>query len=1474
MTKDAEKKAEEVRVDSDSPYFIHASEYPRQMHVNDALTDNNYNDWSQEMTNFLFAKNKIGFIDGTIKKPEKTDSTYMQWMRCDAMIKGWLTTAMEKDIRNSVKYANTASDMWSDLKERFGKQSAPRAYELKQTLNNTRQDGSSVSAYYTRLRALWDEIQSVFPALRCSCSGCSCNVGKKLLEQKDKERVYEFLMGLDGEFSVIRTQILAMNPTPSLGTAYHLVAEDEQQRAISGGKKTNAEVAAFQAYTPNSSTQINKSTHRDSKRNQNDRSEHCDLCGRDGHNKEGCFKKIGYPEWWPGKGKRDKVKARAACVETNSSPIPGLSSEQYQALISHLAGKGSTLQNESQPEANMAGKTDQGNDWIIDSGCTEHITNRAEWLEGKVKSTFEPPVVIPNGDSIPVEGKGSCRLPNGTTIKGVLHVPKFKCNLLSVSRLSRDLYCSVTFFPDICFMQDLRSRELIGVGKHEHGLYRIGMVENKRRAMMSTVDLWHKRLGHTSSDKLSHFNFVENVSFKTFDCDSCAKAKHTRLPFKLSSTKSKECFELIHCDIWGRYRNPSLSGARYFLTIVDDYSRSVWTFLLKHKFEASDYLISFHKMIKTQFGKLIKRIRCDNGGEFTSNRMNDFYTEHGIVLETTCPHTPQQNGVVERKHRHLLETARALKFEANLPIHFWGECILTAAYIINRLPSKTINNKTPFEILFERKPDYEHMKVFGCLAYFRNTDTKGDKFELRGRPGVFLGYPPGTKGYKIYDTIHNKIIISRDVYFIENIFPYTGSKTIDSQENIKIFSFPPWYYKDANDVTQKVADKIEDPKMSKSLEDEHGVLNTNDTLQSESENGPTTNSEVHTQQNHQMENIFLPNEDGSHETSVNVNVENIEFESQQNCQTEGVNEIIGEGSDPIRQQRIKIRPKRLGDFVVDLPPSIDHALPTANQQPSTVHSLAHFISYNKFSNNHKAFLAAISSTDEPKTFKQAVQDENWRKAMEKEIRALEENGTWTLEELPEGKRAIDSKWVYKVKFKPNGEIERYKARLVARGFKQMEGVDFHDTFAPVAKLVTVRTLLAVAVKKDWIIHQLDVDNAFLHGDLNEEVYMKIPQGFDKGKENKVCRLRKSLYGLKQASRNWYQKFTLALLALGFKQSKADHSLFIYKEGTIFVAALIYVDDVIIVGNTPSKINETKDYLNKRFSIKDIGDLKYFLGIEVARTKEGLVLSQRKYTLDILEDCGVLGSRPSAFPMEQNLKLSKGDEEPRVDASQYRRLVGRLLYLQATRPDIVYSVNVLSQFVSDPRQSHMEAVTRVLRYLKMTPGQGILLSKEGGTNLVAYSDSDWLGCPYSRRSRTGYLLSLGNSPISWKSKKQSVVSRSSAEAEYRAMASTVSETLWMRWLLSELELIQDQPTPLFCDNQAARHIANNPVYHERTKHVEMDCFFVRERVESKEIQPKAIDTKVQIADLFTKALGSQQLHFLLGKLGVRDLHAPT
>ncbi|KAF5769630.1 putative RNA-directed DNA polymerase [Helianthus annuus] len=513
-------------------------------------------------------------------------------MRCDAMIKGWLTASMEKTIRGSVKYANTSAEIWADLKERFGKESAPRAYELKQKITVTRQDNNSVSAYYTALRSLWDEISSVLPTPRCTCGHCTCEIGKRLNEFQEKERLYQFLMGLDGGFSTIRTQVLSMKPNPTLREAYRLASEDEQQRSITASKEGHIEPAAFQTYSQGRRDGTNrrgnsgdKVLQRDYKRN-NDGQEHCTICGRDGHKKEGCFKVIGYPDWWPGKLKNEKAKPKVAHVDGEGSTVGGLTDTQYQTLLKHLSENNDKAQGDVSRKANMAGMVNINNDdWIVDSGSTDHIVHKDGMLENASKARSETPVVIPNGESISGEATGDSTLMGGTKIGGVLYIPKFNCNLLSVSRLSRELNCVVSFYPDFCVMQGLHSKKLIGAGKCVHGLYRMGVLRDDRRVMTLKTDaeVWHSRLGHASTSKLSHIESLKNVSFgfKYHVCHACMKAKHTRSIFPKSFIKSNECFELIHCDIWGKYRKPSTGLANFFLTIVDDYSRGVWVYLIK-----------------------------------------------------------------------------------------------------------------------------------------------------------------------------------------------------------------------------------------------------------------------------------------------------------------------------------------------------------------------------------------------------------------------------------------------------------------------------------------------------------------------------------------------------------------------------------------------------------------------------------------------------------------------------------------------------------------------------------------------------------------------------------------------------------------------------------------------------------------------------------------------------------------------------
>lgn len=386
--------------------------------------------------------------------------------------------------------------------------------------------------------------------------------------------------------------------------------------------------------------------------------------------------------------------------------------------------------------------------------------------------------------------------------------------------------------------------------------------------------------------------------------------------------------------------------------------------------------------------------------------------------------------------------------------------------------------------------------------------------------------------------------------------------------------------------------------------------------------------------------------------------------------------------------------------------------------------------------------------------------------------------------------------------------------------------------------------------------------------------MSPPPGLRRqGEEHLFCRLHKSLYGLKQASRQWFSKFSEAIRSFGYVQSKADYSLFTKREGKSFTAILIYVDDILITGNDPISIAIIKKSLHDHFRVKDLGELKYFLGIETSSSRNGIFASQRKYALEIIKDTGLLGASPVDTPMERGLKLSDNSDLLK-DPGQYRRLVGRLIYLTVTRPDIMYSVHILSRFMHQPRNLHMEAALRVVRYLKGAPGQGLFFASKSDLKLRAYCDSDWAGCPMTRRSTTGYCVFLGPSLISWKSKRQKTVSLSSAEAEYRAMAGACCELSWVRYLLRDLGILQQEPAELYCDNRAALHIAANPVFHERTRHIEMDCHYIRDKIQDGSITTKFVRSAHQLADVLTKPLGKEIFIPMVRKLGVQDIHRPT
>ena len=511
----------------------------------------------------------------------------------------------------------------------------------------------------------------------------------------------------------------------------------------------------------------------------------------------------------------------------------------------------------------------------------------------------------------------------------------------------------------------------------------------------------------------------------------------------------------------------------------------------------------------------------------------------------------------------------------------------------------------------------------------------------------------------------------------------------------------------------------------------------------------------------------------------------------------------------------------------------------------------------------------------PKTPHLALSIPEWYDAMQNEFSALINNETWELVPRRSDMNIIRSMWLFKHKFRSDGSLERYKARLVCDGRSQQVGVDYGDTFSPVVKPTTIRTVLTLALSKSWPIHQLDVTNAFLHGHLEETVYMHQPMGFHhRDYPDHVCRLKKSLYGLKQAPRACYQRFTDFVLQHGFTQCKTDNSLFIYHHGHDVAYLLIYVDDIILTTSSDQLRQRLMTILAGEFAMKDLGPLSYFLGISVTRTGDTLFLSQHAYAKDIIHRAGMDSCKPAATPVNTQSKLANEPDSLFDDPTTYRSLAGALQYLTFIRPDIAYAVQQICMHMHSSCMAHWNTLKRIIRYLQGTADYGLHLRSSSALSIRAYTDADWAGCSDTRRSTSGYCVYLGDNLISWSSKRQFTISRSSAEAEYSGVANVVAEICWLRNLLLELHRPLTKASLVYCDNVSAIYLSGNPVQHQRTKHIELDIHFVREHVQKGLVCILHMPSPFQIADIFTKGLPRVLCDDFRSSLSIRSPPAST
>ena len=519
--------------------------------------------------------------------------------------------------------------------------------------------------------------------------------------------------------------------------------------------------------------------------------------------------------------------------------------------------------------------------------------------------------------------------------------------------------------------------------------------------------------------------------------------------------------------------------------------------------------------------------------------------------------------------------------------------------------------------------------------------------------------------------------------------------------------------------------------------------------------------------------------------------------------------------------------------------------------------------------NNMAFVSMI----EPKNIKEAIVDDNWIIAMQEELNQFERNNVWKLVEKPENYPVIGTKWVFRNKLDEHGIIIRNKARLVAKGYNQEEGIDYEETYAPVARLESIRMLLAHASIMDFKLYQMDVKSAFLNGLIQEEVYVEQPPGFEiPDKPNHVYKLQKALYGLKQAPRAWYERLSNFLQEKEFSRGKVDTTLFIKRKNNDILLVQIYVDDIIFGSTNDSLCKEFSLDMQSEFEMSMMGELKYFLGLQIKQTQEGIFINQSKYCKELIKRFGMDSAKHMSTPMSTSCYLDKDESGQSIDIKQYRGMIGSLLYLSASRPDIMFSVCMCARFQSNPKQSHLSAVKRIMRYLLGTINLGLWYPKNSTCNLIGYSDSDFAGSKTDRKSTSGTCQFIGSAIVSWHSKKQNSVALSTAEAEYISAGSCCAQILWMKQQLSDYGIILDR-IPIKCDNTSAINLSKNPVQHSRTKHIEIRHHFLRDHVLKGDCVLEFVDTKNQLADIFTKPLPKEVFFSIrreLGLLDVRDL----
>jgi transposase InsO family protein len=1388
--------------------------------------------------------------------------------------------------------SGNARELWRRLEAHYERKTEAGKFALMKELSTLRQSrGERMQAYVTRTKHVVLQLQEVGETVS------STQIKHAFIDGITSDRTLKALLHLQGSglsFTEICDKAInweTQNGQPTSSSSMAMANAASVARGARSGERSDKAKRGPVCFKCGQAGHIRSECRQKAKL--------CSHCNKSGHIENECWEKC--PEKKPAEMRFKKQES-------------GHFAEVEQAFAGAAEVKKNGVQR-----------------WILDSGASRHMVTSAVPLTNAEKSE-EVQIRTASGAILKSPLKGEAVLEAAgqvVALSNVLGHNELQSNLLSVSAMM-----TAGSAEQVVFTRD--GAEVFGadgsvllVARNEGGVYVVdnkpGSKGGKKKTHLEAlagiaatpVDaaLIHSRAAHAAPSSIAKLQKagavagLESVQFEQFKrqlCEPCVKGKAHRAAFgkiACERTQAQHALARVCADLAGPFQAESLRGEVYLLVLVDEWSRQAFVYPLRSKSNAGAKIMDWCRAAKAKQGRGVVNFHSDGGGEFISAELNAFFRQEGITATTTTPHTPQHNGIAERMIRTVVEKGRTIMQAARAPKVLWGPAMEAAVYVRNRTTLRKGTQETPEGLWHkaDQKPSVRGLRVWGCDAWMHVASSEREKLDAKAKPCIFIGYD--VLGYKLLDVETMKVVRTRDVTFDESKFAqmqrFREALLLSPDDNGEYKEFDEWlnlsrFEAETRLVQQISLEEAEQRRVATPIASGVGVAAS--PVQSEPEAAPELAE--------QEAQIAAPDAWGAApaasksdlERGVGASEEQLlmqrhleasarqEAELHHSEQPEEQAEAPFAGDDESNFEEGGADPESPAPVAV--PAVRVSARSNKGRPPPRYGGSSEDVAYAAQEQ------AEGGALPEPRNLKEALMGREraeWLAACKRELRSLREHGTWELTQLPRGRKAIGTKWVFRRKLEADGTT-RYKARLVAQGFSQREGVDYNETFAPVLHYKTLRVFLALVAVLDLELKHLDVETAFLNAKVKEEIYVRQPEGFEEVDFDLVCKLIKSLYGIKQAPHEWHEDFDQSIISLGYRRCQSDTCVYvkISKNGKPIIHCL-FVDDLFSACDKEDleEMEADRSALSRKYKVKDLGDAKLVLGMGVTRnraTKE-LWLDQEQYLLKLLQRHGMEECRSAASPMEVGHRLRKEEEDGMKKSSErheygtreeYRSVVGGLLYAAlSTRPDIAYQASVLSRFLTDPHPHHWAAAKRVLRYLRGTAALGLKFGGEaagadgqsgGGVELgPVYCDADWAGDEETRRSTTGFVVMLGGGAVSWQSKRQQTVALSSAEAEYMAAAAATQETVWVRTLLAELGYAQRTPTTLLCDNQAAIAMVSNAVHHSRTKHIDLRHHFIREQATAGSVRVQWVSTTDQAADLLTKPLGRQPFTVLCDRL---------